>query len=203
MKDEILVSHESENDSNEKNNQKIDDISSSVSMAIKNVEDDMKNAFMKMNKDIDSPLTKREIVNFLDKHSTSGKFNEKVCDKILISLFSDGQETILVQDFIAGLTRIITEMNQFIKETENRLKKEVDRKDMLIQKRDENKEVKMINDVAENAKFTISFKDLEFIRIANLDNKNFFFKLSLEGRETYTTNSFNIEKQCINQSFDL
>lgn len=203
MKDEILVSHESENNSNEKNNPQSDDISSSVSRAIKNVGDDMKNAFMKMNKDINSPITKEEIVTFLDKYSPLGKFNKKVCDKILINLFPEGQETILVQDFIGGFTAIITEMNQVIKESENRLKKEIDRKDMLIQKRDENKEEKMINDAAENAKFTISFKDLEFIRVVNLDNKNFFIKLSLEGRETYTTNSFNIEKQCINQSFEL
>lgn len=203
MKDEILVSHESENNNNEKNYPQSDDASASVSIANKNMIDDMKNAFMKINKDIDSSITKEEIVYFLDKHSPLGTFNKKVCDKILINLFPENQETILVQDFIAGFSGIITEMKQVIKESENRLKKEIDRKDLLIQKCDENKEEKMINDVAENAKFTISFKEVEFMTVENFENNNFFIKLSLEGRETHTTDSFNSEKQCINQSFEL
>ena len=61
----------------------------------------------------------------------------------------------------------------------------------------------MINDVAENAKFTISFKEVEFMTVEKFKNNNFFIKLSLEGRETHTTDSFNSEKQCINQSFEL
>ena len=98
----------------QRNNPTNDDVS--VSELTKNNIDEMKAAFVEMSKEMDSPLSKEEIVYFLNKNSLNGQFNRQVGDKLLMNLFSENQETISVSDFINGISVIIGEMKQVIRE---------------------------------------------------------------------------------------
>lgn len=178
-----------------------DDVS--VSELTKNNIDEMKAAFVEMNKEFDSPLTKEEIVYFLNKNSSNRQFNQQVCDKLLMNLFNENQDTILVSDFINGISVIIGEMKQVIRESEKKYMKENEKNDELQKKCNEYKNEKMTNGISDNSKFTISFIDVDFQENDNNDDLNLFLKISMNENENYETSPFNFYNKTINQEFNL
>ena len=159
----------------QRNNPTNDDVS--VSELTKNNIDEMKAAFVEMSKEMDSPLSKEEIVYFLNKNSLNGQFNRQVGDKLLMNLFSENQETISVSDFINGISVIIGEMKQVIRESQRKYIKENEKNDELQKKCNEYKDERMNNGISENAKFTISFINVDFKEKKNNEDINLYLKI--------------------------
>ena len=185
----------------QRNNPTNDDVS--VSELTKNNIDEMKAAFVEMSKEMDSPLSKEEIVYFLNKNSLNGQFNRQVGDKLLMNLFSENQETISVSDFINGISVIIGEMKQVIRESQRKYIKENEKNDELQKKCNEYKDERMSNGISDNAKFTISFIDVDFQENDNNDDINLFLKISMNENENYETSPFSFYNNTINQEFIL
>ena len=185
----------------QRNNPTNDDVS--VSELTKNNIDEMKAAFVEMSKEMDSPLSKAEIVYFLNKNSPNGQFNRQVGDKLLMNLFSENQETISVSDFINGISVIIGEMKQVIRESQKKCIKENEKNDELQKKCNEYKDERMSNGISDNAKFTISFIDVDFQENDNNDDINLYLKISMNENENYETNPFSYYNKKINQEFNL
>ena len=185
----------------QRNNPTNDDVS--VSELTKNNIDEMKAAFVEMSKEMDSPLSKEEIVYFLNKNSLNGQFNRQVGDKLLMNLFSENQETISVSDFINGISVIIGEMKQVIRESQKKCIKENEKNDELQKKCNEYKDERMSNGISDNAKFTISFIDVDFQENDNNDDINLYLKISMNENENYETNPFSYYNKKINQEFNL
>ena len=185
----------------QRNNPTNDDVS--VSELTKNNIDEMKAAFVEMSKEMDSPLSKEEIVYFLNKNSLNGQFNRQVGDKLLMNLFSENQETISVSDFINGISVIIGEMKQVIRESQKKCIKENEKNDELQKKCNEYKDERMSNGISDNAKFTISFIDVDFQENDNNDDINLFLKISMNENENYETSPFSFYNNTINQEFNL
>lgn len=199
MKREKLIS--TGDSAKQRNNPTNDDVS--VSELTKNNIDEMKAAFVEMSKEMDSPLSKEEIVYFLNKNSPNGQFNRQVGDKLLMNLFSENQETISVSDFINGISVIIGEMKQVIRESQKKCIKENEKKDELQKKCNEYKDERMSNGISDNAKFTISFIDVDFQENDNNDDINLFLKISMNENENYETSPFSFYNNTINQEFIL
>ena len=199
MKREKLIS--TGDSAKQRNNPTNDDVS--VSELTKNNIDEMKAAFVEMSKEMDSPLSKEEIVYFLNKNSLNGQFNRQVGDKLLMNLFSENQETISVSDFINGISVIIGEMKQVIRESQRKYIKENEKNDELQKKCNEYKDERMSNGISDNAKFTISFIDVDFQENDNNDDINLFLKISMNENENYETNPFSYYNKKINQEFNL
>ena len=185
----------------QRNNPTNDDVS--VSELTKNNIDEMKAAFVEMSKEMDSPLSKEEIVYFLNKNSLNGQFNRQVGDKLLMNLFSENQETISVSDFINGISVIIGEMKQVRRESQRKYIKENEKNDELQKKCNEYKDERMNNGISDNAKFTISFIDVDFQENDNNDDINLYLKISMNENENYETNPFSYYNKKINQEFNL
>ena len=199
MKREKLIS--TGDSAKQSNNPTNDDVS--VSELTKNNIDEMKAAFVEMRKDRDSPLSKEEIVYFLNKNSLNGQFNRQVGDKLLMNLFSENQETISVSDFINGISVIIGEMKQVIRESQRKYIKENEKNDEGQKKCNEYKDERMNNGISDNAKFTISFIDVDFQENDNNDDINLYLKISMNENENYETNPFSYYNKKINQEFNL
>lgn len=199
MKREKLIS--TGDSAKQRNNPTNDDVS--VSELTKNNIDEMKAAFVEMSKEMDSPLSKEEIVYFLNKNSPNGQFNRQVGDKLLMNLFSENQETISVSDFINGISVIIGEMKQVIRESQKKCIKENEKNDELQKKCNEYKDERMSNGISDNAKFTISFIDVDFQENDNNDDINLFLKISMNENENYETSPFSFYNNTINQEFIL
>ena len=199
MKREKLIS--TGDSAKQRNNPTNDDVS--VSELTKNNIDEMKAAFVEMSKEMDSPLSKEEIVYFLNKNSPNGQFNRQVGDKLLMNLFSENQETISVSDFINGISVIIGEMKQVIRESQRKYIKENEKNDELQKKCNEYKDERMSNGISDNAKFTISFIDVDFQENDNNDDINLYLKISMNENENYETNPFSYYNKKINQEFNL
>ena len=199
MKREKLIS--TGDSAKQRNNPTNDDVS--VSELTKNNIDEMKAAFVEMSKEMDSQLSKEEIVYFLNKNSPNGQFNRQVGDKLLMNLFSENQETISVSDFINGISVIIGEMKQVIRESQKKCIKENEKNDELQKKCNEYKDERMSNGISDNAKFTISFIDVDFQENDNNDDINLFLKISMNENENYETSPFSFYNNTINQEFIL
>ena len=199
MKREKLIS--TGDSAKQRNNPTNDDVS--VSELTKNNIDEMKAAFVEMSKEMDSPLSKEEIVYFLNKNSPNGQFNRQVGDKLLMNLFSENQETMSVSDFINGISVIIGEMKQVIRESQKKCIKENEKNDELQKKCNEYKDERMSNGISDNAKFTISFIDVDFQENDNNDDINLFLKISMNENENYETSPFSFYNNTINQEFIL
>ena len=61
----------------------------------------------------------------------------------------------------------------------------------------------MNNGISDNAKFTISFIDVDFQENDNNDDINLYLKISMNENENYETNPFSYYNKKINQEFNL
>ena len=77
---------------------------SSVNEQTKSKIEYLKNVFSEVDRDLESEINKREIVDFLNSRTSDGKeFNQNLTKKILDTLTFNENGTISVEDFIKGL----------------------------------------------------------------------------------------------------
>ena len=80
---------------------------------------------------------------------------------------------------------------------------QIKKNDELQKKCNEYKDERMNNGISDNAKFTISFIDVDFQENDNNDDINLYLKISMNENENYETNPFSYYNKKINQEFNL